>query len=164
MVGLLFFIRASVKDRTQQIELMAEEPEDTLLSQLKAYFDRRAYRVVAVDAGQDRVIFQGFVSPSWFLACFLTGLAAAGLFCFALVLSFLFPSLTPLFLALILLSPVAGVFYWQKAGRIEQVSLKLESLSEQAKTPCSLITVTAHRDELIQLQKALSLKPVNNNK
>ncbi len=161
MVGLFFFIRASVKDRTQQVKLIAEEPEESLLGQLQEYFDQRAYRVAAVDPAQNQVTFEGFVRPSWFLAIFLTLLAASGLLCFALVLSLLYPSLSNLFLTLILLAPAAGVFYWKKAGRLEQVGLKVEALPDRGKGGQSLITVTAHRDELLQLQQALPLKPTS---
>ncbi len=159
-VGLLFFIRASVKDRTQQVKLIAEEPEESLLKRLQQYFDQRAYRVVAVDAATNQVTFQGFVRPSWLLAIFLTVLAALGLLCLSLVLSLLYPRFTSLFLGLVLVAPAAGVFYWKKAGRIEQVSLSVETEPTQATNTQSLITVTAHRDELQQLQQALKLKPI----
>jgi hypothetical protein len=159
-VGLLFFIRASVKDRIQQVQLIAEEPEESLLSRLQQYFDQRAYRVAAVDAATNQVIFQGFVRPSWFLAIFLTVLAACGILCLSLVLSMLYPTFASFFLALVLLAPSAGIFYWKKAGRSEQVSLKVEAGPTQETTRQSLITVTAHRDELAQLQQALKLKPL----
>jgi hypothetical protein len=159
-VGLFFFIRASVKDRTQQVQLIAEEPEESLLSRLQQYFDQRAYRVVAVDAAANQVIFQGFVRPSWLLAIFLTVLAALGILCLSLVLSLLYPTFTSIFLGLVLLSPAAGVFYWKKAGRVEQVSLKVEAASAQETDTQSLLTVTAHRDELQELQQSLKLKPL----
>jgi glucan phosphoethanolaminetransferase (alkaline phosphatase superfamily) len=159
-VGLLFFIRASVKDRTQQVKLIAEEPEESLLKRLQQYFDQRAYRVVAVDAATNQVTFQGFVRPSWLLAIFLTVLAALGILCLSLVLSLLYPKFTSLFLGLVLVAPAAGVFYWKKAGRIEQVFLSVETELTQTTNPQSLITVTAHRDELQQLQQALKLKPL----
>ena len=159
-VGLFFFIRASVKDRTQQVKLIAEEPEESLLNQLQQYFDQRAYRVAAVDAATNQVIFQGVVRPSWFLAIFLTVLAALGILCLSLVLSLLYPTLTSVFLGLVILAPAAGVFYWKKAERTEQVSLKVETLPTQESNKQSLITVTAHRDELLTLQQALKLKPL----
>jgi len=158
-IGLFFFIRASVKDRTEQVKLLAEQSEESLLAQLQQYFDQRAYQVTAVDAAQNRVTFQGVVRPSWFLAIFLTLLAACGFLCLALVLSLLFPGIGSIFLALMLLAPAAGLFYWQRAKRPEQVSLKLETISSEAKETQSLITVTAHRDELAALQEALHLKP-----
>jgi len=157
-VGLFFFIKASVKDRTQAVQLISGQPQESLLPQLQQYFTQRAYRVAAVDAAQNQVVFQGFVRPSWFLAIFLSLLAAVGLLCLSLVLSQLFPGAATLFLGLELLSPLAGLFYWQKAGRTEQVSLKLEdSPREGTEQAQSLITVTAHRDELAALQQALNL-------
>lgn len=159
-IGLFFFIRASVKDRTQQMQLLSCEPEESLLTRLQQYFDQRAYRVAAVDAATNQVTFQGFVRPSWFLAIFLTVIAACGILCLSLVLSLLYPKLSSVFFALILLAPAAGVFYWNKAGRSEQVLLKVEAAPNQDTDSQSLITVTAHRDELIELQESLKLKPL----
>jgi Cofactor assembly of complex C subunit B len=157
-VGLVFFIRASVKDRIQQVGLIAQESEESILKRLQQYFDQRAYHVAALDANKNQVTFQGFVRPSWFMAIFLTTLAACGILCLSLVLSFLYPSLGRLFLGLVLLSPTAGIFYWQKAGRNEQVSLTLKAFGAQ-EADQTLVTVTAHRDELQELQQALKLKP-----
>ncbi|HBE18904.1 MAG TPA: cofactor assembly of complex C subunit B [Cyanobacteria bacterium UBA11149] len=167
-VGLFFFIRASVKDRTEQVKLIVSEPEESLLERFQAYFDQRSYRIAALDRTTGQVTFQGFVRPSWFLAIFLTILAACCILCFSLVLSILYPTVGKLFLALILLSPGAGVFYWQGAGRTEEVCLKVEPFCDRAAgTEChrqqdtqSLITVTAHRDELEQLQQTLKLQPL----
>lgn len=159
-VGLFFFIRASVKDRTEQVQLIATEPEDSLLTRLQQYFDQRAYRVAAVDATTHQVTFQGVVRPSWFLAIFLTLLAACGILCLSLVLSLLYPKLSSFFVALVLLAPVAGVFYWHKAGRSEQVLLKVEAVTDQDPVSQSLVTVRGHRDELRSLQQALKLKPL----
>jgi len=157
-VGLLFFIRASTKDRIQEIKLVSEQGEDSLMEQLQRYLQQRAYRVARVDAEQNQVIFEGFVRPSVFLAIFLTFLAAVGILCLALVWSLLFPSLGDVLFWLVLLSPAAGVFYWKKAARSEQVSLKVEQTKEKPQTQSS-ITVTGHRDELIELQRSLQLKP-----
>lgn len=151
-VGLFFFIRASVKDRTQEVKLVGEQAEASLIEQLQQYFQQRSYRVAAVDPQHNQVTFAGVVRPSLFLAIFLTLLSAIGILCLALVWAMLFPNLSTLFLALVVLSPVAGVFYWKKAGRSEQVMLKIEPSSSQ-------ITVIAHRDEVIALQQALQLKP-----
>ena len=150
-----------MKDRTQQVQLMAQESEESLLTRLQQYFDQRAYQVTSVDAATNQVTFQGFVRPSWFLAIFLSVIAACGILCLSLVLSLLYPTLSSIFFALVLLAPVAGLFYWQKAGRPEQVSLKVEAVSTQETGSQSLITVTAHRDELYELQQALKLKPLS---
>ena len=102
LVGLFFFIRASTKDRTEMMRLISEQDENTLMTSLKEYFRSRAYQVLAVDAAKNQVTFEGFVSPSWFLAVFLTGLAAVGLGCLALVLSMLFPDFGQFFLVIVL--------------------------------------------------------------
>ena len=127
MVGLFFFIRASVKDRTQQLQLVAEESVESLWPTLQQYFSQRAYRVASTEAQDNLVVFQGFVKPSLFLAIFLTVLGICGLLCLAVVLSFLFPAFGSLFFLLILLGPGSGIFYWRKAGRIEEVALKVET-------------------------------------
>jgi hypothetical protein len=161
MVGLFFFIRASVKDRTEQVKLISQVPKTSLLEQLKSYFAQRAYKIISSDPEEDTITFEGVVRPSWFLAIFLSLLAGVGLLCLGLILSFIYPPLTPLFLGLEILSPLAGIFYWKKARRPEKVSLSLESLTGEALHEFSLLTLTAHRDEVIQLKQTLPLKPAD---
>jgi Cofactor assembly of complex C subunit B len=163
LIGLFFFIRASTKDRIEVARLVTEQPESSLLEQLQQYFVDRAYRIVAVDATQNQVTFEGFVRPSVFLAIFLSVLAAAGTLCLSLVLSLLLPRWSQIFPGLALLSPAAGIFYWKKSARPEQVSLRIEtrqlSNSKQGDRPAqSILTVTAHRDELAELQRVLRLE------
>ncbi|AVH67105.1 cofactor assembly of complex C subunit B [Nostoc sp. 'Peltigera membranacea cyanobiont' N6] len=156
-VGLFFFIRASTKDRIQTVQLVSEQDEAALMSQLKEYFRSRSYRVAALDREQNKVTFEGNVRPSWFLAIFLTMLAATGIVCLSLVVYLLFPNLSTFVLALVLLSPLSGLFYWKKSGRLEKVSLKVETTKSE-QTSSSKITVVAHRDELSELQRTLQLK------
>lgn len=158
LVGLVFFIKASVKDRTEQVTLLAQQEQQVLLPKLEQYFAQRAYQVVATDSVQNQMTFEGFVRPSLFLAIFLTLLAAVGTLCLSLVLSMMFPDIQGIWWALVLFSPVAGVFYWKNAGRPERVSLELESFTSEELQSQSLIKVTAHRDELIELQRILKLK------
>lgn len=159
LIGLFFFIRASVKDRTREVQFQANLPEAELLPKVKAYFFQRAYEVKSLDPDQEEVTLEGFVQPSWFLAIFLSVLAGSGLLCISLVLFLYFGefSYRSVFFLLTLLTPLVGIFYWKKAGRVEQVSVKLESSDTENSTE-SLIRVKAHRDELIQLQQALPLK------
>lgn len=151
IVGLIFFIRASVKARIEQIELISSLSSDSLSSKLQEYFDKRAYKLVEVDKSRNVVKFQGSVRPSWFLAIFLSFLAACGFLCLGLVLSLLFTSLNALVFLLPLLAPLTGVFYWQKAGRVEEVLLKIEPKLDLPNQ--TLITVRGHRDELSEIQK-----------
>jgi len=157
-IGLFFFIRASTKDRIEVAKLVSDQPETLLLEQLQQYFTQRAYRLARVDAASNTVVFEGFVRSSLWLASFLTVLAAIAFLCLALVLSLLFPKQVLLFPWLALLAPAAGYFYWVKSARSEQVSLQVESLSSADIPTQQLVTVTAHRDELAELQGTLKLK------
>ncbi|HEY9799870.1 MAG TPA: cofactor assembly of complex C subunit B [Leptolyngbyaceae cyanobacterium] len=157
-VGLFFFIRASTKDRTETAKLISDQEEAVFMPQLQEYFRSRSYRVAEVDHDKNQVTFEGFVKPSIFLATFLTLLASVGLICLSLVFALLLPGFGKIFFGLVLFAPLSGLFYWQKAGRVEKVLLKLEPQTNQQQS-FSKITVVAHRDELIELQKVLPLKP-----
>ncbi|CCH64611.1 hypothetical protein RINTHM_1290 [Richelia intracellularis HM01] len=50
---------------------------------------------------------------------------------------------------------MSGIFYWKKAGKLEKVILKLSPQDNNKPYYSSKITVIAHRDELIELQKKL---------
>jgi Cofactor assembly of complex C subunit B len=154
-VGLFFFIRASTKDRIEQMILETSDSEADLLPRLDAYFTDRAYRIAAVDRDTDIVTFEGLVRPSVFLATLLTGLAAGGALCIALVLSMLFPDVGSWFGLLLVVAPLAGWFYWKGASRIEQVRLKVVAQADE-KSPTS-IRISGHRDELAVFQETLQL-------
>ncbi|NJL85488.1 MAG: cofactor assembly of complex C subunit B [Leptolyngbyaceae cyanobacterium SM1_1_3] len=157
-VGLFFFIRASAKDRTETVALLSKAPEDELLEQLRQHFMDRAYEVTKIEPQYGRITLSGFVRPSRFLAVFLSGLAAVGLLCFDLVFSFLFPEQAPFFLGLLLLAPLAGVFIWRRAARVEQIEFKVEPSPNSVKDYLSQLTIRAHRDEVIQLRQNVSLQ------
>jgi Cofactor assembly of complex C subunit B len=159
VIGLFFFIRASTKDRIEVVQLVTPLPEESLRERIQQYFSGRSYRIASVDAAQSSVTFEGFVRPSVFLAVFLTAIAASGCFCAALMLGYLFPDGARFFPALVVLAPVAGVFYWKKSGRQEQVVLKVEELVSDVPAEAQrLLTVTAHRDELAELKGALGFE------
>lgn len=154
-IGLWFFIRASVKDRTELLRFWADA-DVAILEELQGYFTNRAYRIARVDPERQQLVFSGFVKPSLGLAVFLSILAGVGLLCLGLVLTIVIPSLTLACLSLVFLAPLAGWFYWQRAGRTEEVMLEVESQANEA-TPRQKIAITAHRDELAQLQKVFTL-------
>ncbi|MEL6321721.1 MAG: cofactor assembly of complex C subunit B [Cyanobacteria bacterium J06626_14] len=158
MIGLFFFIRASTKDRIEVAHLIAEQPQEPVLEQLQTYFTTRAYKIIHIDAAKNLVTFEGFVRPSVFLAIFLSSLAAAGMLCIALVLMIQFPNLSPFPFGLVILSPLAGVFYWKRSARPEKVALQVEPLASASEVKKTEVIVTAHRDEIIQLQRSLSLQ------
>ncbi len=155
MIGLFFFIRASTKDRTETFTLRRTDAPETVLKELIHYFEQRAYTVQSTAADQRQVSLRGLVRPSLFLAVFLSALAAIGFVCLALVLTSLFPSLGPIFLALTLFAPTAGIYYWRRARREEEILLQVRPALLESPDQSSLATITAHRDELIALQQSL---------
>ncbi|WP_066344923.1 cofactor assembly of complex C subunit B [Geminocystis sp. NIES-3708] len=150
MIGLFFFIRGSIKDRTEIVTIACQDNEDNILSYLRDYFQTRSYRVKAIDTETNKVTLEGEVLPSVFLAFFLTVLAGCGLFCCALVLSMIFTTDSNIFLGLLILAPLAGFFYWKGANRVEKVAFRLDKNTQESSD--TVITIQAHRDELIQLQ------------
>jgi hypothetical protein len=162
MIGLFFFIRASVKDRTKQIQLLPAESADVLIKTLQEYFEARAYQLTSVDPETKEVAFKGYVQPSLFLAILLSFLALVGLSCLTLIILLLFPSFNHWCWLLLLAAPLAGVFYWQKAGRWENIMLQVITRSDREAFPegnrQNIVRITAHRDELIQLQENLAVE------
>ncbi len=145
IVGLFFFIKASIKERIEKLEMIPSDSPELLLEQLQAYFQSRAYALADVEPDQQKLVFQGYVRPSWFLAIFLSFLAAIGLACLGLVFSYLYPESGFGFLTISVLSPLAGFFYWKGAARLEKVTLQVQ---EEQK-----FTLTGHRDELASLKQ-----------
>jgi len=156
IVGLVFFIRASTKDRLETLTLERPVEPIGLLQELTNHFEGRAYVLAAAEADTQRLTLRGRVRPSLFLAGFLTALAAAGALCFALVLTNLWPAYGAFFLGLLGLAPVAGWFYWRGSDREEEIRLEVRpSATETNAAPTATVMVTAHRDELIALEQVL---------
>ncbi len=153
-VGLMFFIRAATKDRTEWGQYETPWDEVTLLERLQRYFSDRAYQVHGVDPEAGEIRLLGWVRASAALAVFLSLLAAVGLACFALVLALLWPQGGWAFGGLVLLAPLAGVFYWRGASRQEAVTFRVRPTEAGGST----LQVSAHRDELLTLQTQLGLQ------
>jgi hypothetical protein len=149
-IGLMFFIKASVKDRIEQLSFAISEPEEAFLAKLDRYLIARSYKLIDI-SDNTGVTYEGLVAPSWFMAIFLSGLAATGFLCLGLVLNYILTS--SWFLGLAILAPLAGWFYWQKSARPEQI---IFAVKEQANR--QTFTITGHRDELHILEKSLELQ------
>lgn len=163
LIGLLFFIRASVKDRTEVLRMGSEKTMEALEQDLRQYFDERSYSVKALDRERDVITWEGFVQPSLPLAILLSFLASIGLFCLSLVLLLAVPAVGPSWFAVMLFAPAAGSFYWKRAGRLEEVSYRVlepEVAAEGENKVKSLLSISAHRDEILSLQQTLPFQEV----
>lgn len=176
VIGLVFFIRASTKDRIEVVQFGSVQEADALRQAVTKYFYSRAYQpleahptdLAETTASASKksgptiingTTLVGIVSPSLFLAVFLSGLAAVGFACLSLVVATLFPSWGGWLLALVAASPLAGVFYWKKSSRPEKIVLRVDSLQaagQGADRWMSKLTVKGHRDELADLENAFS--------
>ena len=151
-IGLMFFIKASVKDRIEQISFAITEPEEAFLAKLDRYLIDRAYKLVDI-SDNTGVTYEGLVAPSWFMAIFLTSLAAGGFLCLSLVLNYIFNS--SLFFGLAALAPLAGLFYWKKSERLEQIIFVVKVQANGR-----MFNLTGHRDELKILERSLKIQPI----
>jgi Cofactor assembly of complex C subunit B len=151
MVGLISFLKSSVKDRTT--EMVFKSPtldSDGLVVEARNYLRGRAYEVTNLDRQADIVTLSGQVKPSIFLAFFLVSMAVLGFGCLGLVLKALIPEIDDLWWCAILAAPLVGIFYWRGADRRESVSLKLQ--------PDGSLWMRGHKDELTGLKQSLNLE------
>ncbi len=195
VIGLGFFIRASTKDRIEIARFGSKQSAEALEQAVMKYFRARAYQpeaipakgmATATDPGSATAVVSahqthqtklvGMVSPSVFMAVFLSALAAVGFGCLALIMVTLFPAWGSVLFGLVLASPLAGVFYWRKSSRPETVVIKIEPtesvqaiLSTVSKTDpnteidsaysqgfLSQMSIQGHRDEIADLYNAFS--------
>ena len=172
VIGLVFFIRASTKDRIEVVQLGSVQQSESLQQAIMKYFYARAYHLTADSTRPDEspgptiingTTLTGVVSPSIFMAVFLSVLAAVGFTCLSLVVATLFPTWGGWLLGLVAASPLAGVFYWRKSSRPETIVFKVEPLVESLNAEQdgdealrSKLTVKGHRDELADLESTFS--------
>eukprot|EP00276_Gloeochaete_wittrockiana_P020823 CAMPEP_0184345648 /NCGR_PEP_ID=MMETSP1089-20130417/14029_1 /TAXON_ID=38269 ORGANISM="Gloeochaete wittrockiana, Strain SAG46.84" /NCGR_SAMPLE_ID=MMETSP1089 /ASSEMBLY_ACC=CAM_ASM_000445 /LENGTH=472 /DNA_ID=CAMNT_0026676033 /DNA_START=68 /DNA_END=1486 /DNA_ORIENTATION=+ len=156
--GLFFFIRASVKDRTEQTTFASLDKPEVLARALNTYFQSRAYRLI--DSKNDVLTYQGTVAPSVFLATLLSLMALGGSLSVALVLSFVYPNIGSGFYFLSLLSPSAGFFYWERAKRPEEFKLRLVPPPKTGPGAdfVSRVLVKGQREEIEELRVALGFE------
>ena len=152
-IGLGFFLRAASKDRTTVVDVASPLPAIQVLSGISNWLEQRGWKRNGGDLDKKILRFNGSVSYSLALAVFLSVLCSLGAVCLGLVICQLIPVLgwSPLIIAFI--GPFAGVFYRDRAFRMESLELRLIS-SDEAKE--SILRVRAHRDELIAMENELA--------
>lgn len=87
-------------------------------------------------------------------AAFLTFCTFVGLGSLGLVLSILLPDLGAKAYALTLLSPYAGIYYWNNAQRVDEVQVKMETSEDEQTTT---IVAQGDKEDLERFSKALNL-------
>lgn len=125
------------------------KPLKETAAEIVAYFQANNYEVADAD---ETITFRGLAGRSTSQVFFLTFITFLGLGSLGLVLSIQFPSIGNYWYALALLSPYAGIYYWQNASKENEAAVKLET-TDDAKT--TDITVRAEKEELDRFQEVL---------
>jgi hypothetical protein len=122
-----------------------------IAGEIMAYFKALNYEITAAE---DVITFKGVMGKSKSQAAFLTFCTFVGLGTLALVLSVINQDIGGKAYAITLLSPYAGIFYWNNARRVDTVKVKMETSDDE-----QLITVTAQggKNDLERFAKTLQL-------
>jgi hypothetical protein len=104
------------------------KPTRQTAAEIMAYFKAMNYEVAAAE---ETITFKGVMGKSKSQAAFLTFVTFFALGSIGLVLSILLPDIGGKAYALTLLSPYAGIYYWNNAQRDEQVTIKMETSDDE---------------------------------
>lgn len=124
--GLWSLIKRSVKSKIVQKTFVREEGQPTAPSlvagEILSFFTRNSF---AVSDRGEVITFEGTMTPSSAQAALLTFCTIISLGSVGLVLSIAVPEGGNNWFWLMTLSPLAGVYYWTKASRKEEIKVKM---------------------------------------
>ena len=151
-IGLMFFLRASSKDRTTAMVISSYRPCLQLLGHLDGWLAQRGWQVVRTHPERRHLVYEGQVAASVPLAVLLAFLGCCGGAALGLVVTQALPHSHPWPLALALVGLTAAPVYLRRAQRREQLELRLLTLDQVAP---SRLVMRVHRDELLALEAEL---------
>ncbi|TKY46252.1 COFACTOR ASSEMBLY OF COMPLEX C SUBUNIT B CCB1 [Spatholobus suberectus] len=123
--GLWSLIKRSVKSKIVQKTFMGEgekKAPNQVAGEILSFFTRNNFAVT--DRGET-VTFEGMMVPSRGQAALLTFCTCISLASVALVLTITIPDVGNNWFWITILSPLAGVYYWTRASRKEQIKVKM---------------------------------------
>ncbi|XP_021762449.1 protein COFACTOR ASSEMBLY OF COMPLEX C SUBUNIT B CCB1, chloroplastic-like [Chenopodium quinoa] len=124
--GLWSLIKRSVKSKiVKKAYVQADENKkapNQVAGEILSYFTRNNFAVT--DRGET-ITFEGMMVPSRGQAALLTFCTCISLASVALVLTITFPDVGNNWFFITALSPLAGIYYWQRAARKEQIKIKM---------------------------------------
>ncbi|CAM9892500.1 unnamed protein product [Discosporangium mesarthrocarpum] len=121
-------------------------------AEIVAYFQANNYKIM--NAGEE-ITFEGVIEANKGQAFFLVFCTALSFATLALVLQIQFPAVGNYWFLLTLLSPYAGVYYWQNASRNDKAKVRLETSEDEDVTE---LFVTAAEEELDRLSKTMNFQ------
>eukprot|EP00903_Cladosiphon_okamuranus_P006366 g6235.t1 len=146
--------KTKYKDATYELpgpastEKGAESVKQTA-AKIIAYFQANNYKIK--EAGET-ITFEGAIQASKGQAFFLVFCTALSFATLALVLQIQFPAIGNYWFLLTLLSPYAGVYYWQNGSRNDKAQVRLETSDDDTTTE---IFITGAAEELDRLSKTM---------
>ncbi|KAK1413820.1 hypothetical protein QVD17_29556 [Tagetes erecta] len=159
--GLWSLIKRSVKSKVVKKTFVQQQEEGTLIDnkspnqvagEILSFFTRNNFSVV--DTG-DTITFEGVMVPSRGQAALLTFCTCISLASVALVLTITIPDLGNNWFAITILSPLAGLYYWKRASRKEQIKVRM--MLEEDGSRLSEIIVQGDDQQIDQMRKDLNL-------
>lgn len=114
-----------------------------------AYFQANNYKIL--EAGEE-ITFEGAIQASKSQAFFLVFCTALSFATLALVLQIQFPAIGNYWFLLTLLSPYAGVYYWQNGSRNDKAKVRLETSDDEKTTE---LYINGAEEELDRLSKTM---------
>mmetsp|Transcript_30294 Transcript_30294/g.54861 ORF Transcript_30294/g.54861 Transcript_30294/m.54861 type:complete len:287 (+) Transcript_30294:78-938(+) len=126
--------------------------------EIMAYMKANNYEVA--EAGET-ITFRGLVARSVSQACFLVFCTVIGMSSLALVLQTQFHDLVlpvigePNWFYLVLLSPYAGIYYWQSGDRVDDLMVKLATNDDET---LNEISVEGNDEEIERMWRTLELR------
>ncbi|CAA0843100.1 cofactor assembly of complex C [Striga hermonthica] len=123
--GLWSLIKRSVKSKVVQKTFIGEgekKAPNQVAGEILSFFTRNNF---AVSDRGETITFEGMMVPSRGQAALLTFCTCISLASVALVLTITYPDVGNNWFWLTVLSPLAGVYYWTKASRKEQIKVRM---------------------------------------
>ena len=156
--GLFSLVTRSVKIKNVQRTYDLPGPANPTAKPLRqtagevmAYFKAMNYEATTAE---EVITFKGTMGRSNSQAAFLTFCTFMGLGSLGLVLSILLPDVGGNAYFLCLLSPYAGIYYWNNAQREETIKVKMETSDDEQTTT---IIAEGGKEDLERFSKTLSL-------
>lgn len=153
--GLWSLIKRSVKSKVVQKTFIGEGEDkkapNQVAGEILSFFTRNNF---AVSDRGETIVFEGMMVPSRGQAALLTFCTCISLASVALVLTITFPDIGNNWFWLTILSPLAGVYYWTKASRKEQIKVKMLVANDGT---LSEIVVQGDDQQVEQMRKELQL-------
>ncbi len=155
--GGISFVKGSIKARETQASFTLREPASAIAKRTSAYLMERAFVPdVNKDGRKGVVTFTGQVRASSSVASLLVAVAGSGIWSLTYILNFVLPDnlQSPYWGLLSLLSLALVPWYWNNATREEEVKVMVQEEDDGLST----LFVKAHRDEIIEMEKAFNWK------